>query len=216
MGMSAEEPDHKEDEDKFDWAAAWKEAQKRKHHAISINFNSNDAGDKSTTESENTGDYFPVFNTLLSSTVTILGGEAGVNYSLRQMKRLQSESMVLARNIGQKGPFGNYSSSINKLKGLGTGLRGVGMGSGLAGVGFSIHQYMQGNIGAERFGLDAAVGGFTLIPGVGPFIGLNYLIIDNTIGVDGAIDYMINHAIQRSELIKQGVNPGPGIGRTMR
>ena len=132
------------------------------------------------------------------------------------MKRLRAESMVLARNIGHKDSLGNYSSSINKLKGLGTGLRWVGTGSGLAGVGFSTYQYMQGNIGAERFGLDATIGGFTLIPGVGPFIGLNCLIIDNTIGVDGAIDYMINHAIKRSEFIKQGINPGPGIGRTMR
>lgn len=55
-----------------------------------------------------------------------------------------------------------------------------------------------------------------MIPGVGPYIVLNYLINDNTIGVDGAKDFMINHAIERSELIKQGFNPGPGIGRTKR
>jgi hypothetical protein len=172
--------------------------------------------DASSGELEDEGDYFPIFNAFLSTTVSLLGGEAGVNYSIRQMKRLQAESMVLARNIGQKGPFGNFSASINKLKGLGTGLKWGGIGSGVAGIAFSGFQYYQGNIGVERFGLDATVSGFTLIPGVGPFIGLNYLIIDNTIGVDGAKDHMINHAIDRSKLIKRGINPGPGIGRIMR
>jgi len=95
-------------------------------------------------------------------------------------------------------------------------LRWVGIGSGIGGIGFSMYQYRQGNIGVERFALDATVTGFTLIPGVGPYIGLNYLIIDNTIGIDNAKDYMINDAIERSQLIKQGINPGPGIGRTMR
>lgn len=39
------------------------------------------------------------------------------------MKQLEAASMDLARNIGQKDPFGNYSASINKLKGLRTGLK---------------------------------------------------------------------------------------------
>lgn len=83
MGMSAEEPDEENDEENFDWAAAWREAQKTNHHSISINFNSSDEGDKASTEIENSGDNFPFFNFFLSSTFTIMEGEAEVNYALR-------------------------------------------------------------------------------------------------------------------------------------
>jgi len=154
-------------------------------------------------------EYFSLFNSILSNTIAIMAGEQGVKSAIRQLNRLQAESMVIARNMLQKGPYGNYSSSINKLKGFGTRLKWLGRGSAGAGVVFSYWQFSQGNISAERLGLDATVSAFTLIPGAGPFIGLNYLIMDQTIGVENAHQFMINHAIQRADMINNGFMPPP-------
>ena len=133
-----------------------------------------------------------------------------IDKSIRHLEQAEDISRNTARGIGQKGPFGNYSSAINKMKNIKIGLKWIGRGTALYGMYSSWNQYNDGLIGPERLTLDFSVHTFSSIPGAGHYIGLQYFAIDNTVGVKRLNNYLKENAIKRAEKMKTGFYPAPG------
>lgn len=151
--------------------------------------------------------YFPVFNTFFSDAASRLS--RGMDGLIRNMERLKSESKALARGIGQKGPFGNYSSSLNKMNSISSGLRWVGRFGPLINAGRSIYLYDQNKIGEVRLGYDLTVSGISYFPFVGPAISFFNLLIDHTIGIENAHQFIIDEEIHRANMARSGFMPPP-------
>ena len=142
-------------------------------------------------------------NWFLGSTAGILGGQNGIKGSLSILNGLQAESNALKLGL-------NYSRQINLVSKIGTGIKWFGRSSAAFSVLYSGSQFLSGQISGGKFGLDATITGASFIPVVGPAIGLQYFIIDNTIGVGNFSNMMINQEIQRSNMINNG-NWGMGF-----
>jgi RHS repeat-associated protein len=145
-------------------------------------------------------------NWFLGSTAGILGGNNGINGVLNNFKSLAAQYPSL-----------NFSREIRLTQNISTGLKWFGRGAGAFSVGFSYYQYRSGQISGKKFGLDAAITGASFTPVIGWYIGAQYFVIDNTIGVDNFSNIMINQEIHRANMINSsnwgmGFYPHVGMG----
>jgi len=138
-------------------------------------------------------------NWFLGSTAGMLGGKHGINGALNNFKSLAAQYPSL-----------NFGREIRLTQNISSGLKWFGRGSAAFSVGFSYFQYRSGQISGAKFGLDAAITGASFTPFIGLYIGAQYFVIDNTIGVDNFSNMMISQEIQRANMINSG-NLGVGF-----
>lgn len=98
----------------------------------------------------------------------------------------------------------SLSNEINIASEIGTGLKWFGRASAGFGAGYSYYQYTNNQITGAKFSMDTFITGASFTPWVGPWIGAQYFVIDNTIGVEEFNNIMINSANERINQINKG------------
>lgn len=146
---------------------------------------------------------FGHINYFFGGAVGILGGKQGVQGILDFLGTCTAD----------------MTKEIDFFSGIGKGLKWTGRIATSVGFLYSLHLHSEGKISDFKLGTDGIVSVATLFPGAGVFVGGQYFLIDNTIGVDNFNNMIINNAMQRINMINEG-NYGmifyPRFGQSVR
>jgi len=83
-------------------------------------------------------------------------------------------------------------------------VKGLGFISASVGLMYSYQDYKNGAILESKFAMDIAMTAYSYVPGVGWAAGLQYYIIDNTVGYDNFMNSLSKEGIDRANNINQG------------
>ncbi len=160
----------------------------------SVDANSNVSSNMSTTSQ---GSRLFHANYWLGLSTTFLAGGRGFGMTLDNFKSLQTTSDYYKWGL-------SYSKEIAKTSNWIKGLKIGGVVTSGVSLMFTYNDWEAGKISDGKFAIDAGMTLYSHFPVVGWAAGLQYYIIDNTIGYENFMDIQINQANERANMINNG------------
>jgi len=150
-------------------------------------------------------------NYWLGLSTTFLAGGRGFGMTLDNFKSLQATSDYYKWGL-------SYSKEIAKTSNWIKGLKIGGVVTSGVSLMLTYNDWKAGEISDGKFGLDAGMTLYSHVPVIGWAAGLQYYIIDNTIGFENFMNIQINLANEQANMINNG-NWGAAMwqfGRSIR
>lgn len=136
-------------------------------------------------------------NYVIGFSSSLIAGSNGLKATKEFFKTLQTNSDLFGWGLDYSNEMSKVSKAASKVKALGFVTSSVSLM-------YSFEDYNNGAITGSKFAMDIAMTAYSYVPGVGWAAGLQYYIIDNTVGYNNFMNYLSKEGIDRANNINQG------------